>query len=107
VEYVKISFKYFHGGALKIRKISYELSEYGETAVTTREIPRFNLQGIYSLLSPMKHDFFNAYCHAYVCDYRRGFGLDIGFIDHFNTLNKSPQHPLSLFQSAASSPALY
>jgi hypothetical protein len=25
------------------------------------------------------------YCHVYVCDSRRGFGLDIGFIDHFNT----------------------
>jgi hypothetical protein len=23
--------------------------------------------------------------HVYECDYRRGFGLDIGFTDHFNT----------------------
>jgi hypothetical protein len=25
------------------------------------------------------------HCHVYVCDYQRGFGFDIGFIDHFNT----------------------
>jgi hypothetical protein len=24
-------------------------------------------------------------CHVYVCDYRRGFGLQVGFTDHFNT----------------------
>jgi hypothetical protein len=55
------------------------------------------------------------------CDYRRDFGLDIGFTDHLYTqlgntnnysaiaisvLYKSPQHPLSLFLPAVSSPAV-
>jgi hypothetical protein len=57
------------------------------------------------------------YCHVYVCDYRRGFGLAIGFIDHLHdselqviaalplipTLYKSPLTPL---QPAVSSTAV-
>jgi ethanolamine utilization microcompartment shell protein EutS len=41
-------------------------------------------------------------------DFRRGFGLNIGFIDHFNTQfvitfnYKSTEHTLSLFQPVAS-----
>jgi hypothetical protein len=58
------------------------------------------------------------YCHDSDYDSRRGFGLDIGPIDHFNiqfvitimapslisTLYSSPEHMLSLFQPALSSP---
>jgi hypothetical protein len=25
------------------------------------------------------------YCHVYECEYQWGFGLEIGFTDHFNT----------------------
>jgi hypothetical protein len=58
---------------------------------------------------------------TFVSDYRRGFGLDIGFIDTFthdselqtitaspllSTVHNSSQHPLSVFQRAVSSPAV-
>jgi hypothetical protein len=55
------------------------------------------------------------YCHVYECDHWRGFGLDIGFIDHlqvvttnnyntiadFHTLQITRAH--AVFQSAGSS----
>jgi hypothetical protein len=35
------------------------------------------------------------YCHVNECDFRHHFGLDIGYIDHFNT-----QHVITLNYSA-------
>jgi hypothetical protein len=32
-----------------------------------------------------------------MCDYRRGFGLDIGFIDHFNTQPVIPLNYCAIF----------
>jgi hypothetical protein len=40
---------------------------------------------LFTKLRQRLSEFSYIYRHVYVCDCRRGFGLDIGFIDHFNT----------------------
>jgi hypothetical protein len=33
---------------------------------------------------------------AYICDYRWGFGLDIGFIDHFQVVNTNTCNTIAI-----------
>jgi hypothetical protein len=43
------------------------------------------LTELFQLITLLKGTASTMYCHDFLSDYRRGFGFDIGFIDHFNT----------------------
>jgi hypothetical protein len=44
----------------------------------------------------LNNTFVSQYCHVVLSDYRRGFGLDIGFIDHLQAVTTDNYNTIAI-----------